>query len=138
MVANENQVGGAHYKADTQHWDLMWGLYGPAYFKAQITRYVSRWRRKEGVKDLQKAAHYTEKLIECAKADGVVFELRDDTLQGAALLNQFFEANDLSVEDADIVAATLGAESVGDLLAIHEVLHSMIADLHSMLAEQRN
>ncbi len=65
--ANERQVGGDHYKnpGGIEHWDLVvaWDL---DYFQAQITKYVARWKKKGGVEDLKKAAHFLEKYIEVA------------------------------------------------------------------------
>lgn len=63
MGANEHQIGGDHYKAEYQHWDLVLNARMP-YLEAQITRYICRWRKKDGIKDLEKALHYTNKLLE--------------------------------------------------------------------------
>lgn len=63
MKANELQVGGAHYRAEYQHWDLVADT-GMGYFEGQVTKYVVRWRKKNGVEDLKKALHYLNKLIE--------------------------------------------------------------------------
>lgn len=61
--ANERQVGGTHYKAAIQHWDLVLANDIP-YMEAQILLYVMRWRKKNGIQDLEKARHYLDKLIE--------------------------------------------------------------------------
>jgi hypothetical protein len=34
------------------------------YFEGNVIKYVSRWRKKNGIKDLEKAKHYIELLIE--------------------------------------------------------------------------
>ena len=34
------------------------------YFEGNVIKYVSRWRNKNGIKDLEKAKHYIELLIE--------------------------------------------------------------------------
>ena len=73
MVANDRQVGGDHYLAaaepnGTQHWDRMWRLYREAWFVGNITKYVERYRAKDGLKDLHKARHYLDKLIELETA----------------------------------------------------------------------
>lgn len=58
------QIGGGHYGGtEFQHWDWV-ELNELGYQEGQISRYVLRWRKKEGVKDLDKAIHHTEKLIE--------------------------------------------------------------------------
>lgn len=69
--ANERQVGGSHYKQGDkeQHWDRMWRLYREAWFVGNVTKYVERYLRKDGVKDLEKARHYLDKLIELEKAE---------------------------------------------------------------------
>lgn len=68
MSANERQVGGSHYqKQKIQHWDYILANDIP-YMEAQIIKYVSRHRDKNGVQDLEKAAHFLQKLIEVEKA----------------------------------------------------------------------
>lgn len=63
MTANEHQVGGDHYKSEYQHWD--WVLVCHLdYLEGQATRYVSRWRKKNGLQDLRKALHFVDKMIE--------------------------------------------------------------------------
>ena len=65
MSANDKQFGGDHYNKDgEQHWDRMWRLYGRGYFVASATKYLERYHLKNGLGDLQKAIHFTEKLIE--------------------------------------------------------------------------
>lgn len=65
-AANERQVGGNHYRDVNyqQHWDRAWDLYREAWFVLNITKYCERYRKKDGIKDLEKARHYLDKLIE--------------------------------------------------------------------------
>lgn len=64
MEANEYQVGGDHYNNKPyQHWDFVIDTNQP-YLIACATKYVSRWREKNGLKDLEKAKHYLEKAIQ--------------------------------------------------------------------------
>jgi hypothetical protein len=64
MSANEKQVAGTHYKGKTiQPWDYI-AANGLGYFEGNIIKYVSRWKDKNGVQDLEKARHYLDKLIE--------------------------------------------------------------------------
>lgn len=64
MTANDEQVGGTHYKSKTiQPWDYI-AANNIGYFEGNIIKYVSRWQEKGGVNDLQKALHYLQKLIE--------------------------------------------------------------------------
>lgn len=65
MTANNRQVGGTHYKTGgEEHWDRQFRLNGAGYFIGCITKYVERYRDKNGIQDLEKAIHYIEKLIE--------------------------------------------------------------------------
>jgi hypothetical protein len=63
---NARQVGGVHYKTKYEHWDFAVDVRLP-YLEATATKYVVRWRKKNGVQDLQKADHYVEKIIERAE-----------------------------------------------------------------------
>jgi Protein of unknwon function (DUF3310) len=63
MSANDRQVGGHHYAASQQHWDYVFAN-DLDYFQGQITRYVTRWKKKDGLQDLRKALHFLEKYIE--------------------------------------------------------------------------
>ena len=58
------QVGGGHYKdlpiqpVEYIHANAI------GYFEGNVIKYVSRWRKKNGIADLEKAKHYIELLIE--------------------------------------------------------------------------
>jgi len=66
--ANDTQVGGEHYRSPIQHWDYVLANEIP-YMEAQIIKYVTRWRKKNGIEDLHKARHFLEKLIEWETAN---------------------------------------------------------------------
>lgn len=71
--ANDRQVGGQHYQNGAgpcphcgkpiQHWDLA-AMFGWDYFQGQITKYVMRWRSKNGLQDLEKGGHVLQKYLE--------------------------------------------------------------------------
>jgi len=66
LAPDLNQVGGAHYKdvpTELQHWNYVIA-HNLGYFEGQITKYVTRWRKKNGLEDLKKARHFLDKLIE--------------------------------------------------------------------------
>ena len=60
----EKQVAGNHYKdlpiqpVEYIHANAL------GYFEGCVIKYISRWRAKNGLVDLQKAKHYIELLIE--------------------------------------------------------------------------
>jgi hypothetical protein len=62
--ALDKQVAGNHYK-DLPIQPVEY-IYANAlgYFEGNVIKYVSRWRKKNGVADLEKAKHYIELLIE--------------------------------------------------------------------------
>lgn len=69
--ANSRQVGGTHYKETAvscphcghllEHWDVF-GMWDGLLYSA--TKYIWRWKQKDGVKGLLKAIHYLQKRIE--------------------------------------------------------------------------
>lgn len=67
MRANDRQVGGEHYKVEgREHWDIV-DEFDLDYFQGQITKYVMRWREKNGIEDLEKAEHFLQKYLEIAR-----------------------------------------------------------------------
>lgn len=56
------QEGGDHYQAEYQHWDWVTDI-GMGYLPGNATKYVARWRKKNGVADLKKAMTYVDKMI---------------------------------------------------------------------------
>jgi hypothetical protein len=64
LLANDRQVGGQHYKDQgIQPWDFI-AANNLGFFEGNIVKYITRWRAKGGVADLEKVKHYIEKLIE--------------------------------------------------------------------------
>lgn len=67
--ANKDQVGGKHYKGYAiQPWDYVVAN-KLDYFQGSIIKYVTRWRDKAGVQDLEKAMHFLQKYIEVERAN---------------------------------------------------------------------
>ena len=61
------QVGGGHYKGlRIQPVEYIMANNIP-YMEGNIIKYVTRWRSKAGVQDLEKAVHYLQMLIEQEK-----------------------------------------------------------------------
>jgi len=59
------QVGGDHYKAKNnyQHWDWCIDI-SLGYLEAAATKYITRWKGKNGVQDVMKGISYLEKAKE--------------------------------------------------------------------------
>jgi hypothetical protein len=62
--AIDTQVGGSHYKdMGIQPVEYVHAN-GIGYFEGCAIKYLSRWRKKNGIEDLRKAIHFIELLIE--------------------------------------------------------------------------
>ena len=62
--ALEKQVAGNHYKDQAIQPVEYIHANAIGYFEGNVIKYVSRWRNKNGIADLEKAKHYIELLIE--------------------------------------------------------------------------
>ena len=63
-LPNGKQIDGSHYKKlHMQPWDFIIANNIP-YLEGNIIKYICRHRKKGGAKDLLKAMHYLEKLLE--------------------------------------------------------------------------
>ncbi len=60
-------VRGNHYKVagQVEHWDIV-GHLGLDYFRGCATKYLCRWRKKNGIEDLYKALSFLEKASDYA------------------------------------------------------------------------
>lgn len=90
--ANSRQIGGSHYKTGgEEHWDRVNRLQLD-YFQGQITKYVERWKKKNGIEDLRKARHFLDKYIEIEERKGSVLSNQavkvSDPLRGSLLAGQ--------------------------------------------------
>ena len=64
MSALEKQINGDHYKSLTiQPVEYIHANNIP-FLEENVIKYVTRWRNKNGIADLEKAKHYIELLIE--------------------------------------------------------------------------
>lgn len=64
MSALDTQVSGSHYKDMAMQPVEFIHANGIGYFEGNVIKYVARWRKKNGVADLEKARHYIDLLIE--------------------------------------------------------------------------
>lgn len=95
MSANAIQVGGDHYKsADFQPWDLI-ETHGLGFIEGNIVKYLTRWRKKGGVQDLEKVRHYVLKLEELAEA-GIRSPRVVGNGIGPMVLSQYFQAHGIT------------------------------------------
>lgn len=90
---NEKQVGGQHYKSAYQHWDFMLDVSMP-YLPAQVIKYITRWKKKNGVQDLEKALHFLEKYI---------LTMTEQTLSKYSKMNNYIEENQVESGEAFVI-----------------------------------
>ena len=64
MSALSKQVGGQHYKDRAIQPVQYIHANGLGFFEGNVIKYVTRWRDKNGLADIEKAKHYLELLIE--------------------------------------------------------------------------
>lgn len=70
MSALDVQVGGSHYKdLKIQPVEYIHANNIP-FIEGSVIKYVTRWRNKNGIKDLEKAKHFLELLIEMESKSG--------------------------------------------------------------------
>lgn len=62
------QIGGSHYKSMAIQPVEFIHKNGIGFIEGCVIKYVSRWRAKGGVNDLEKARHFLDMLIEMEKA----------------------------------------------------------------------
>jgi hypothetical protein len=67
MSANDKQINGDHYRGAIQTWDYIVAN-DLGFLEGNVIKYVTRFRKKNGVQDLLKAQHYLQKLIEVENA----------------------------------------------------------------------
>ena len=67
-TANEEQIGGDHYKKlPIQPWDYI-AANDLDFFQGQVVKYVTRWKSRGRLDDLKKARHVLDKYIELEQA----------------------------------------------------------------------
>lgn len=96
MKTTETQVGGNHYKNMKMQPVKLFALTKCTAFQANIWKYITRYKQKNGKEDIKKAMHYAELAIEL-KCDG---EIYGDKLKS---VERFCEINELSAVVAQIV-----------------------------------
>jgi hypothetical protein len=63
-MSNIPQVGGNHYQdCAIQPWEYI-VKNNLGWSEGEVVKYVSRWKKKNGVQDLEKARHFLDKYIE--------------------------------------------------------------------------
>lgn len=124
MKVNDKQVAGAHYqKGSIQHWDLMDEI-DVGYLEGCATKYLTRWRDKNGLQDLLKAQHYIEKRIE-------QFTWGKGRSKGSAWspnFNRFIYENEVGDNESVIIEKILFWQNIQDLKFANTKMNALIED----------
>lgn len=133
MSANDHQVGGAHYKTAYEHWDLVQDTHMD-YLAGCATKYVARWRKKNGIEDLKKSLHYVNKLYEIASSHDryhavvAAKSARPPEAELRTFALAFSQTNELeSVEEAIIIQLVCW-QAPGELLHARDMILHLIPD----------
>lgn len=125
---NERQVGGSHYKVGVEHWDWT-EAQGVGYLEGCATKYVVRWRKKNGLEDLEKALHYVEKLM-ALHGNAKLRRMNRVTIIEAGMTERFLTANGLTLEglEANVVYGLLLWRTNKDLITVRECIRELIEE----------
>lgn len=129
MDVNAMQVGGDHYRSGYQHWDFVHNVLDDRYLEGNITKYVVRHRRKNGVQDIEKAIHYLSKLIEECRVGnsiGIGSRFHDSPYHTA---EHFCSVNGVHPLEARIIRELSRWSSVRDLLDVGALLVQLKAEV---------
>lgn len=129
MTANDARVP-AHYSASYIHWDLV-ARTGMGYFEGNATKYLSRWRKKGGRADLEKALHYVEKLRGIAHT---LYQPRPLPMPAEMVrghVARFAQANDLNSLEQQLIEAIACWQYVQEIDAVLRALPTAIETLDS-------
>lgn len=120
--ANDVQVGGEHYRsAKYQHWDFA-ADNRMGYFEGQITKYVTRWRKKNGVQDLEKALHFADKLYELLTSGS----FPAPGPRAIVSFTEFAQSNTLGSVEAEIVAMCARYTEAFQINRVRDLIRKLI------------
>lgn len=120
MSATDTQVGGNHYKELAIQPVEYIHANSIGYFEGNVIKYVTRWKSKGGINDLEKAKHYIELLIEMESKESKPVESNDGWIEwhgGKCPVDGFVEIIRRGVPFDDLIhdAQHLGWHQSSDL-----------------------
>lgn len=106
---NATQVGGQHYRTQYQHWDFVADL-NLNYYLANITKYVARAYKKNGLEDVHKAQHYAAKLhslLDSGRLSRHAVVQHTSPAVAMGLVERFAAANELDTLQEQVYACAV-------------------------------
>ena len=127
--ADEYQVGGSHYKNNEfQHWNLV-ATIPLDYFVGNTTKYVCRWRKKNGLNDIKKALHYLNKLMELSPTPAARHLSYKEIVTE---VGRFSDANKFSDLERAYVRGLCTWQTKEDLMAAREILFLLMDEAEAL------
>ena len=99
-TAFSEQIGGSHYKDMPFQPIQLISMLDLDFFQGNVVKYVSRYKLKDGVRDLEKAKHYCRMAMEMEKSSP---RLSMTILQAVFISEGFVTSNGLSKWVADVI-----------------------------------
>lgn len=131
MSANAGQVGGTHYAGKFQHWDFVMLVLGGRYLEGNLTKYATRWRKKNGSTDVKKALHYLDKIEELFKA-GVLSPPNASPVDQSPLLYTFATESKLWYSEEVVCRVASRWKDLDDLKFIRSHLDTLLIEAEKM------
>lgn len=124
------QIGGTHYEAVYQHWD--WVIDAQiGYLAACASKYVTRWRKKNGLQDLEKAKSYIDKIIETRHLPGSYWHYREMKPIHRQMTERFLQVNNVDKVESEIIWCLAGDCN-------HDAMEFAIGEINHLIGELAN
>nr|DAK25705.1 MAG TPA: nucelotide kinase [Caudoviricetes sp.] len=117
-TAFSEQIGGSHYKDMPFQPICLIGSLNLDFFQGNVVKYVSRYKLKDGVRDLEKAKHYCRMAMELAEKPEPPEEEQEEALN---LTDQFIVENGLPMIIRTIILSVVLRQWEGAVEAIEEL-----------------
>lgn len=126
MSVNSGQVGGEHYKSEYQHWDFVHLCLDDRYLEGNLTKYVARHTKKNGVQDLKKAVHYLEKLVALNAANQMHPLVAGRWMARYESPAHFCDVNQFNPLERTIIIRVASWRTAADLKEISSLLDTLV------------
>lgn len=137
MNANERQIDGTHYATGgVQHWDYVIQVLNGRYLEGNITKYVARCYKKNGLLDVQKALHYCDKLLETYDA-GLAHPPKQLNTAGVVVMNAFRDDAELDYWQARVILGAASWRTRSDLEILRSCVLRVVDTIHAAEPDRR-
>lgn len=103
MTEEIDPLAPPHYASKYMHWHFVKDV-GMGYFDGCATKYVTRWRTKDGVEGLKKSLHFVNEMIRDENHPMVAIPRTKSKPELFACIERFSRINDLHELEEQIVA----------------------------------